>query len=109
MTAFTSISHQIWDMKYRFKSEDGTPIDQTIPDTLCRVATALAEPEQNSEFWKEKFYKALKRYYSEIHYIIHLAGQAGVRHSIKYPEEYIKHNILAYVKLLEFLPNIAPV
>ena len=45
MTAFTSISHQIWDMKYRFKSEDGTPIDQTIPDTLHRVATALAEPE----------------------------------------------------------------
>jgi len=59
MTAFTSISHQIWDMKYRFKSEGGTPIDQTIPDTLCRVATALAEPEQDSEFWKEKFYKAL--------------------------------------------------
>ena len=50
----------------------------------------------------EKFYKALKRYYSDIHYIIHLAGQAGVRHSIKYPEEYIKHNILAYIKLLEF-------
>ena len=46
-------------MKYRFKSEGGTPIDQTIPDTLCRVATALAEPEQDSEFWKEKFYKAL--------------------------------------------------
>ena len=41
-------------MKYRFKSEDGTPIDQTIPDTLCRVATALAEPEQDSGFWKEK-------------------------------------------------------
>ena len=46
-------------MKYRFKSEDGTPIDQTIPDTLCRVATALAEPEQDPGFWKEKFYKAL--------------------------------------------------
>ena len=46
-------------MKYRFKSEGGTPIDQTIPDTLCRVATALAEPEQDLEFWKEKFYKAL--------------------------------------------------
>ena len=59
MTAFTSISHQIWDMKYRFKSENGTAIDQTISDTFCRVATALAEPEQDSEFWKENFYKAL--------------------------------------------------
>ena len=46
-------------MKYRFKSEGGTPIDQTIPDTLYRVATALAEPEQDPEFWKEKFYEAL--------------------------------------------------
>ena len=50
MASFTSISHQIWDMKYRFKSEDGTPIDQTIPDTLCRVATALAQPEKDSDF-----------------------------------------------------------
>ena len=50
----------------------------------------------------ENFYKSLKKYYNHIHCIVHLAGQAGVRHSIKYPEEYIKHNILAYIKLLEF-------
>ena len=46
-------------MKYRFKSKDGKPVDQTISDTLCRVAKALAEPEQDSEYWKGKFQKAL--------------------------------------------------
>ena len=50
----------------------------------------------------DNFYKSLKKYYNNIEYIIHLAGQAGVRHSIKYPEEFIKNNILAYIKLLEF-------
>jgi len=50
----------------------------------------------------KKFYENLKKYYSKIACIIHLAGQAGVRYSITNPEAYIKHNILAYVKLLEF-------
>ena len=39
------ISRQIWDMKYRFKGPDGTPIDPTIEDTWRRVARALAEAE----------------------------------------------------------------
>ena len=72
----------------------------------CRLK--ILKKYRNFIFFKtslldEKFYKVLKRHYSDIYCIIHLAGQAGVRHSIKYPEEYIKHNILAYVKLLEFL------
>ena len=71
----------------------------------CRLK--ILKKYRNFIFFKtslldEKFYKVLKRHYSDIYCIIHLAGQAGVRHSIKYPEEYIKHNILAYVKLLEF-------
>lgn len=54
---------------------------------------------------KKNFYSKISKYYKQIECIIHLAGQAGVRYSITNPEEYIKNNILAYVKLLEFFKN----
>src|SRR5579884_2263320 len=47
----TDISHNIWDMKYRLKAPDGTPIDRDPADTGARVAMALAQaegPEQRS-------------------------------------------------------------
>ena len=47
-------------------------------------------------------YDKLKKFINKIQIIYHFAGQAGVRHSIKNPEDYIKNNILAYIKLLEF-------
>ena len=45
--------------------------------------------------------KGLNSYKNKIKYIIHLAGQAGVRYSIKNPITYIENNIKAYVNLLE--------
>ena len=41
----SEISHQIWDMKYRLKAPDGTPIDRDVPDSWARVALALAQAE----------------------------------------------------------------
>ena len=41
----TALSHQIWDMKYRFKAADGTPIDRTVEDSWTRIALAAAEAE----------------------------------------------------------------
>ena len=38
------ISEHIWDMKYRLKSAEGTPVDETVEDTWRRVATATAAP-----------------------------------------------------------------
>ena len=38
----------------------------------------------------------------KIKYIIHLAGQAGVRYSIINPLSYVDNNIKAYINLLEF-------
>ncbi|MDB9908785.1 NAD-dependent epimerase/dehydratase family protein [Gammaproteobacteria bacterium] len=35
-------------------------------------------------------------------YIIHLAAQAGVRHSLEYPQDYTKNNITAFTNILEF-------
>jgi ribonucleoside-diphosphate reductase alpha chain len=43
--AMSDISHQIWDMKYRLKAPDGTPVDRDIADSWSRVALALAEAE----------------------------------------------------------------
>lgn len=42
----TPISRQIWDMKYRFKQPDGTPIDQDMAQSWARVALALAQAEK---------------------------------------------------------------
>ena len=41
----SDISRQIWDMKYRLKAPDGTPIDRDVADSWTRVALALAEAE----------------------------------------------------------------
>src|SRR5882724_12111162 len=41
----SDISRQIWDMKYRLKAPDGTPIDRDVTDSWARVALALAEAE----------------------------------------------------------------
>ena len=60
MTRFAApISEQIWDMKYHFKSADGSPIDQSVEDTWRRIARALAEVEAEPEAWEAKFYDAL--------------------------------------------------
>ena len=58
-TSIEPISQQIWDMKYRFKAPDGSPIDRTIEDSWRRVATALAAVEDTPDAWEEKFYQAL--------------------------------------------------
>jgi ribonucleoside-diphosphate reductase alpha chain len=59
MATVSAISQQIWDMKYRLKAGDGAALDKTIEDTWRRVATALAEPEQDKALWTERFYEAL--------------------------------------------------
>ena len=56
-------SWDIWDKKYRLKSKDGLPVDETIDGTYQRVAHALAEVEitpELREHWREKFLWALR-------------------------------------------------
>jgi ribonucleoside-diphosphate reductase alpha chain len=62
MAQVAAISQQIWDMKYRLKAMDGTPVDKTIEDSWRRIAVALAEAEapESREEWTEKFFGALE-------------------------------------------------
>ena len=61
MTRFSApIAEQIWDMKYRFKEADGTPIDATVEDTWRRIAKSLASVEADPDAWERKFYAALE-------------------------------------------------
>ena len=62
--ALEPISHEIWDMKYRLKSGDGTPVDQTIEESWRRVAdaVALAEPEDQRKKQSDEFYRILENY-----------------------------------------------
>ena len=60
MSRFSApIAESIWDMKYRLKQQDGTPIDQTVEDTWRRIARALAAPETDPAKWEQVFYNAL--------------------------------------------------
>ncbi|PRZ45305.1 adenosylcobalamin-dependent ribonucleoside-diphosphate reductase [Tritonibacter scottomollicae] len=54
------IAEQIWDMKYRFKDAEGTPIDATVEDSWRRIARDLARAEAKPDVWEEKFYAALE-------------------------------------------------
>ncbi len=54
------IAEQIWDMKYRFKEADGTPIDLSVEDSWRRIARDLAKVEKDPAHWEEKFYAALE-------------------------------------------------
>ena len=60
MTEMLPISSRIWDMKYRLKAADGTPVDGTIEDTWRRVARALASAEAEPARWEPAFYDALE-------------------------------------------------
>lgn len=61
MSRFSApIAEAIWDMKYRLKQQDGTPIDGTVEDTWRRIARALAQTEAEPAKWEDRFYEALE-------------------------------------------------
>ena len=49
------ISTAIWDMKYRLKELDGTPVDGTVEDTWRRVADALAAARRRQKSGANRF------------------------------------------------------
>ena len=58
----SSITREIWDMKYRLKRADGTPIDAAdVAATFARVAGAVAqaEPEKVRARWQTGFEELL--------------------------------------------------
>ena len=60
----SEISSQIWDMKYRLKQPDGTPVDCDVAETWARVALAAAAaeaPEKRNQHALE-FAQALTNY-----------------------------------------------
>ncbi len=60
MTQMAAISQQIWDMKYRLKRPDGSPVDKTIDDTWRRVARALAAVEREPAAWEDRFFGIMR-------------------------------------------------
>ena len=60
--AVSAVSERIWDLKYRLKRADGTPVDGAIDDSWRRVARALAAPEAEPARWEDAFAAALDDY-----------------------------------------------
>ncbi|HEY4124638.1 MAG TPA: ribonucleotide reductase N-terminal alpha domain-containing protein, partial [Rhizomicrobium sp.] len=57
----TDISRQIWDMKYRLKAPDGTPLEKDMAESWSRVALAAAQAEapDHRREWAQSFGEAL--------------------------------------------------
>lgn len=57
----TDISRQIWDMKYRLKAADGTPLESDVAASWLRVAQAAAAAEAPGlrGHWADTFAEAL--------------------------------------------------
>ena len=55
------IAERIWDLKYRFKTADGSAVDQTLAETFRRVAkaAAAAEPKAERKRWEAEFFDAM--------------------------------------------------
>ncbi len=55
------IAREIWDMKYRLKAADGTPVDAAFADTVARVVTAVAAAEAPADraIWAARFTEAM--------------------------------------------------
>ena len=47
------VAHTIWDMKYRFKERDSTPVDATMDDTRRRVAGFLAGNDTEKQMFMD--------------------------------------------------------
>jgi ribonucleoside-diphosphate reductase alpha chain len=61
MTRFAApIAEAIWDMKYRLKTAEGLPLDESVEDTWRRIARALASVETAPSEWEGLFYEALE-------------------------------------------------
>jgi ribonucleoside-diphosphate reductase alpha chain len=60
----SEISRQIWEMKYRLKAPDGTPVDLDVAHSWARVALAAAKAEapENRAPWANAFAEALAGY-----------------------------------------------
>ena len=57
----TEISRQIWDLKYRLKAADGTPLESDPAESWARVALAASQAErvETRRDWAVAFGEAL--------------------------------------------------
>ena len=58
-----SIAQDVWDMKYRLKTEDGTAVDESVEATWRRVAKAAADAEESEKrtHWEARFFSLLEK------------------------------------------------
>ncbi len=53
------LSEEIWNKKYRYQGTEKIKKDDCIEESWKRVATSIAEQEEDSEYWAQEFYKIL--------------------------------------------------
>ena len=81
-----AIAQEIWDMKYRLKAADGTPIERTVDETWWRVARAIAmaEAPAQREHWARAFHDAMSGFrFLPAGRILAGAGTGRSRHALQ--------------------------
>ena len=57
---FYDIGEDIWERKYRYKGGDDCPKDQSIKETMLRVASSIASREKDKTRWTKEFASILQ-------------------------------------------------
>lgn len=78
--------------------------DPSLKEERARILQEIDIPVIRGDITDQKILESLLKENGVTH-VIHLAAQAGVRHSFTHPEDYISSNLVGFVSLMEALKN----
>lgn len=110
------VAHQIIDYFLKNTNFEIIALDGlTYAGSLDRITTLESYQQNKSRvrfvYWnlRSPFNEYISEKIGDVDYILHLAANSSVEHTIKYPVESVYDNVLATVNVLEFartLPNL---
>ena len=82
-------------------------LDEMEPWTAEQAELQKGRIDQLCDYGKFEMIKdnlfCLSSYEPNVTHVIHLAAQAGVRHSIEHPHDYVDSNVSGFLEILEFV------
>ena len=79
--------------------------DIKIKKDRLKILKQISKNKDNFIFYKKDIvsYNSLKSVFNKnkIHYVIHLAAQAGVRYSITHPKKYVDSNLVGFFNIID--------
>ena len=73
---------------------------------LARLSEASGFAFLQRDITNEESFREIAAEHSAINRVVHLAAQAGVRHSIEHPFDYIQANLVGHTRVLEYCRHL---